>query len=61
MPQIKKVTLQSGKVRYRAVVGMSYEAEGKRKQHIVTMDTTKEARDEIARIRNQRATGSSSR
>ncbi|MFF2331486.1 MULTISPECIES: tyrosine-type recombinase/integrase [unclassified Streptomyces] len=57
MPQIKKVTLQSGKVRYRAVVDMGHDAQGKRMQRTVTMDTATEVRDEIARIRNQRATG----
>lgn len=57
MPQIKKVTLQSGKVRYRAVVDMGHDAQGKRKQRTVTMDTATEVRDEIARIRDQRATG----
>ncbi|WP_405681887.1 hypothetical protein [Streptomyces sp. NBC_01238] len=57
MSQIKKVTLQSGKVPYRAVVDMGHDAQGKRKQRTVTMDTATEVRNEIARIRNQRATG----
>ncbi|MFJ1618066.1 MULTISPECIES: hypothetical protein [unclassified Streptomyces] len=36
---------------------MDHGAQGKRKQRTVTMDTATEVRDEIARIRNQRATG----
>lgn len=55
--QIKKVALQSGKVRYRFVVDAGRDANGKRKQLTVTKDTLKEARDELARIRHERSTG----
>ncbi|MER7969678.1 tyrosine-type recombinase/integrase [Streptomyces sp. NPDC096080] len=57
MAEIKKVTLASGRVRYRFVIDAGRTAEGKRKQLTVTCDTLKEAKDEYARLRNQRRTG----
>ncbi|MEU1600628.1 tyrosine-type recombinase/integrase [Streptomyces sp. NPDC005708] len=57
MPEIKKVTLQSGKVRHRAVVDVGRDAQGKRKQLTITKDTVKEVRAEIARVQHQRDTG----
>ncbi|WP_406306271.1 site-specific integrase [Streptomyces sp. NBC_00885] len=54
---IKKVTLQSGKVRYRFVIDAGRDSDGRRKQVTVTMDTLKEARDELARMRHERRTG----
>lgn len=52
---IKKVTLKDGTVRYRFVVDVGPDAEGKRRQLTVTRDTLTEARNERARIRHQRA------
>jgi len=55
---IKKITLSSGKVRYRFVVDVGRDENGRRKQLTVTKDSRKEAQEEYARIVNQRATGS---
>lgn len=56
--QIKKVTLQNGKVRYRFVVDIGRDPQtGRRRQLTVTKDTLKEARAELARIRHQRDAG----
>lgn len=55
---IKKITLKNGTTRYRFVVDVGTGPDGKRKQLTVTKDTKKEAVDELARIRHQRATGS---
>ncbi|MFE5602714.1 tyrosine-type recombinase/integrase [Streptomyces coelicoflavus] len=58
MPEIKKITLQSGKVRYRAVVDVGVDAlTGKRKQLTITKDTATELRAEVARIQHQRSQG----
>lgn len=54
---IKKVTLRDGKVRYRFVVDVGRDENGKRKQLTITKDTQKEARAELARIRHQKGTG----
>ncbi|MHA6761805.1 tyrosine-type recombinase/integrase [Streptacidiphilus sp. PAMC 29251] len=55
---IKKIVLSNGTTRYRFVVDIGFDAEGKRKQLTVTKDTKKEAVAELARIRHQRANGS---
>lgn len=57
MAEIKKVTLANGKTRYRFVIDVGRDAEGKRKQLTVTCDTKKEAQDEYARLRNEHRTG----
>lgn len=55
--QIKKITLRDGKIRYRFVVDIGRDANGRRKQLTVTKDTKKEAQNELARIRHEKATG----
>jgi integrase len=57
MPEIKKVVLQGGKVRYRTVVDIGRDAQGKRKQLTITKDTAKEVRAELSRVQHQRSTG----
>jgi integrase len=52
---IKKITLKSGKVRYRFVIDVG--REGRRKQLTVTCDTVTEAKNELARLRHERRTG----
>ncbi|MFC4466712.1 tyrosine recombinase XerC [Streptomyces xiangluensis] len=54
---IKKITLQNGTTRYRFVIDVGRDADGKRKQLTVTCDTQKEAKDELARLRHERRTG----
>lgn len=55
---IKKISLQDGTVRYRFVVDAGRNPEtGQRIQLTRTFDTKKEARDEYARIRSERAAG----
>lgn len=54
---IKKVTLKDGTTRYRFVVDIGRDANGKRKQLTVTKNTKKEAVAEHARIQHQKATG----
>lgn len=54
---IKKITLQNGKVRYRAIVDAGRDANGKRIQLTITRDTKAEAREERARIQAARAGG----
>lgn len=54
---IKKVTLQDGTVRYRFVIDVGRDSDGKRKQLTVTTDTAKAAKDELARLRHERRTG----
>ncbi|MFD6421743.1 tyrosine recombinase XerC [Streptomyces sp. NPDC060198] len=57
MPEIKKVTAR-GKTRYRFVVDIGIDpATGKRRQLTVTKDTSTEAKNELARIQHQHATG----
>ncbi|MDX2705824.1 tyrosine-type recombinase/integrase [Streptomyces sp. PA03-6a] len=55
---IKKVTLSGGKVRFRFVIDIGRDADGKRKQLTVTRDTRKEAEAEYARIQHERNSGS---
>jgi integrase len=55
--EIRKVVLGSGAVRYRFVVDIGRDENGKRKQLTVTKKTQKEAQNELARIINQQATG----
>ncbi|MFJ3635226.1 tyrosine recombinase XerC [Streptomyces sp. NPDC090112] len=54
---IKKVTLQNGKVRWRAVVDAGYDESGKRIQITITRDTQTEVKNERARIQAGRAAG----
>ncbi|MFE4691708.1 tyrosine-type recombinase/integrase [Streptomyces sp. NPDC056749] len=57
MPEIKKVTAR-GKTRYRFVVDIGVDpATKKRRQLTVTKDTATEAKNELARIQHQQATG----
>ncbi|MFR0354107.1 tyrosine-type recombinase/integrase [Streptomyces sediminimaris] len=57
MPEIKKVVLGSGAVRYRFVVDIGRDESGKRKQLTVTKKTQKEAQQELARIINEQTNG----
>ncbi|MFF4308524.1 tyrosine recombinase XerC [Streptomyces sp. NPDC001507] len=54
---IKKIALRNGAVRYRFVIDVGRDENGKRKQLTCTYDTVKEARDEYARIKHQRNAG----
>lgn len=54
---ITKINLKNGTTRYRFVTDGPRQANGKRRQIRKTYDTKKEARDELARIRHQSATG----
>ncbi|GHG15385.1 hypothetical protein GCM10018777_31400 [Streptomyces albogriseolus] len=54
---VKKITLSSGKVRYRTVVDAGRDASGKRIQLTVTRDTKREVLEERARIISQRSAG----
>lgn len=58
MPEIKKITLGSGKTRYRFVVDVGRKADGKRNQLTVTKDTLTEAKAELSRIENEQNSGS---
>jgi len=55
--EIKKVTLQSGKVRYRTVVDAGRDENGKRIQLTITKDTKKEVVAERSRVQHQRSAG----
>lgn len=57
MAEIKKITLANGKTRYRFVIDIGHDENGRRKQLTVTKDTAKEAREELARLQHQRSTG----
>ena len=57
MAEIKKVTLQSGKVRYRTVVDAGHDDNGKRIHITITRDTKTEVKNERDRISHQRAAG----
>ncbi len=57
MAEIKKVVLRNGKTRYRFVIDVGRDTDGKRKQMTCTFDTVKEAREELARIKHQTTTG----
>ena len=50
---IRKITLADGTVRYRLVVDIGTDENGKRKQITRTFDKHKEARAELSRIRHQ--------
>jgi integrase len=50
---IHKITLKDGSVRYRLVVDVGRDGNGKRKQLTRTFETQREARDELARIRHE--------
>ncbi|MFD7443915.1 tyrosine recombinase XerC [Streptomyces sp. NPDC059909] len=54
---IKKVTLRDGSTRYRFVIDVGRDADGKRKQLTVTRDTKAEAKAELARLQHERRTG----
>lgn len=54
---ITKITLKNGTTRYRFVTDGPRQVGGKRRQIRKTYDTKKQARDELARIRHQSATG----
>ena len=54
---IKKVELADGSTRYRFVVDVGKKPNGKRDQRTFTYDTYKEARNERARIINEKAVG----
>ncbi|WP_371551718.1 site-specific integrase [Streptomyces sp. NBC_00554] len=58
MAEIKKITLQSGKIRYRAVVDAGHDENGKRVQITITRDTKTEVKAERSRIQHQRSSGS---
>ena len=61
MPEIRKIVLSSGKVRYRAVVDIGRDPEtGRRLQKTITLDGRKDVVDEIARITHQRRIGTTS-
>ena len=57
MPEIKKITLKSGKTRYRAVVDAGHDEAGKRVQVTITRDTKTEVKNELSRIQHQRSAG----
>lgn len=57
MAEIKKVTLQNGKTRYRAVVDAGRDENGKRIQLTITKDTKTEVKVERDRIQHQRSAG----
>jgi integrase len=50
---INKVTLKDGSVRYRLVVDVGRDEQGRRKQLTQTFDSRREAREELARIRHE--------
>jgi len=50
---IRKVTLKDGTVRYRLVVDIGLDDNGKRQQLTRTFDKYHEARDELSRVRNE--------
>ncbi|WP_405436691.1 site-specific integrase [Streptomyces avidinii] len=57
MAEIKKVILGNGKTRYRFVIDVGTDDNGKRKQLTVTKDTLTEAKNERARLQHERSTG----
>ena len=54
---IRKITLADGTVRYRLVVDIGQDENGKRKQLTRTYDKQKAARAELSRIRHQLGDG----
>ncbi|KOU62502.1 integrase [Streptomyces sp. WM4235] len=57
MAEIKKITLANGKTRYRFVIDIGHDENGRRKQLTVTKDTATEAKNELARLQHERSTG----
>ena len=58
MPEVRRITLGSGKVRYRAVVDVGRDPEsGRRLQRTITEDRRRDVVEAIARITHQRRTG----
>lgn len=57
MAEIKKITLRTGKVRYRTVVDAGHDDTGKRLQVTITRDTKTEVMAERSRIQHQRGAG----
>ncbi len=57
MAEIKKITLGNGKTRYRFVIDIGTDENGKRKQLTVTKDTATAAKNERARLQHERSTG----
>lgn len=55
---IRKITLRDGSVRYRLVIDIGVDENGKRQQLTRTYDTMKEARAELSRIRHEVGKGS---
>jgi hypothetical protein len=54
---INKITLKDGSVRYRLVVDIGRDDQGKRRQLTRTFDTRREAREELSRIRHETTLG----
>ena len=54
---IRKITLQDGTVRYRLVVDIGTDDQGRRKQITRTFDKLKQARAELSRIRHETGLG----
>jgi integrase len=54
---IRKITLKDGTVRYRLVVDIGQDDDGRRRQITRTFDKLKEARAELSRIRHQQTEG----
>ena len=54
---IRKIKLRNGTVRYRLVVNIGYDENGKRKQITRTYDKLKDARAELSRIRHETGLG----
>jgi len=54
---IRKISLKDGTVRYRLVVDIGQDENGKRQQLTRTYDKLKEARAELSRIRHQQSEG----
>lgn len=50
---IRRVQLKGGRVRYRVVIDVGTDANGKRRQATSTWDTLSQARDEVARVRTE--------
>lgn len=50
---IKKIRLKDGTVRYRLVVDIGHDENGRRKQLTRTFDTRRDAREELSRIRHE--------
>ncbi len=55
---INKIVLKDGSIRYRLVVDVGRDENGRRKQLTRTFDTRREARDELSRVRHETNLGS---